>query len=117
MNRRIVGLHTGMVICFAAALLLIPGTQRDLGAQAALKAGDIVWAEWQPNAWYHGKIERKCDLGWHVLFDDGDQKCCHPDKVVKDVAPPKGLVKKASRVLAQWTDGRYYPGIVASIVE
>lgn len=102
------------VLC-AAALLLMPGMRQGLSAKAPLKAGDVVWAEWQPNDWYHGKITKQCDLGWHILYDDGDQKCCSPDKVVKDVAPPAGQVKKGSRVLAEWTNGKYYPGVVASI--
>jgi hypothetical protein len=100
---------------FLALNLVFSGAQNTLFSQTAAKKGDIVWAEWKPNAWYHGKVADKCDMGWMIHFDDGDKKCCHPSKVVVDIPPPAKSVKKGSSVLAEWTDSRYYPGVVADI--
>ncbi|MDP8225593.1 MAG: DUF4537 domain-containing protein [Candidatus Lernaella stagnicola] len=77
--------------------------------------GHAVYAEWTANGWYHGKIAKKCDAGWHIAFDDGDQKCCAPSQIVIDVVPPKAMVKVGVKVLAKWSDGRYYPGTVSAI--
>ncbi len=115
MSNAIQPVRMALSFCFMAAILLLPGPDRALFSQTALKAGDIVFAEWTPNGWYHGKIEKKCDIGWHVQFDDGDQKCCHPDTIARDAVPAKNLVRKGSLVLAQWTDGRFYPGVVVSV--
>ena len=55
--------------------------QRDAKA-AKVKVGDTVWAQWKPNAWYHGKVDRLTDIGFKVNFDDGDtlmrcNRCSH----------------------------------------
>ncbi|NLH49655.1 MAG: DUF4537 domain-containing protein [Myxococcales bacterium] len=84
-------------------------------AAGALKVGDVVYAEWSANGWYHGKIDKSCQGGWHIAFDDGDQKCCTPAQIAKDVVPPAAQVKVGTKVLAQWSDQKYYPGTVSAI--
>ncbi len=79
------------------------------------KVGDAVFAEWVTNGWYHGKIAKTCDAGWHIAFDDGDQKCCSLTQIVKDAVPAANKVKVGKKVLAQWSNGRYYPGRVTAI--
>jgi hypothetical protein len=100
------------IFVVAAATILVAGSAIAAGA---LKAGDVVFAEWVSNGWYHGKIDKKCEAGWHIKFDDGDQKCCTPAQVVMDVVPDKAKVKVGSAVLAQWTNQKYYPGKVTAI--
>ena len=84
-------------------------------AAGALKVGDIVWAEWTTNGWYHGKIDKTCPAGFHVKFDDGDQKCCSTAQIAKDTPPSANAVSVGTKVLAQWQGGKYYPGTVGSI--
>jgi len=79
------------------------------------KVGQVVYAEWTPNGWYHGKITKTCEAGWHVLFDDGDQKCCTAAQIVKDIVPKPAKVKVGSKVLAVWSNGKFYPGKVSAI--
>ena len=79
------------------------------------KVGDPVFAEWVANGWYHGKIDKKCEAGWHIAFDDGDQKCCTPQQIVLDMVPNAAKVKVGSKVLAQWSDMRFYPGTVKTV--
>lgn len=71
-----------------------------------------VFAEWDENAWFHGKIIDACKTGYRVRFDDGNVKCCTPEQLVIDrISDPKE-VGKAAKVLAPWKDKRFYPGTV-----
>ncbi|MFH1529931.1 MAG: hypothetical protein ABIK09_04245 [Pseudomonadota bacterium] len=82
-------------------------------AQAgAPKVGETVWAQWKPNAFYHGKVDKTCDWGLHVQFDDGDQGCFRADLVAVDAPMPAAAVKPGARVLAKWSDGKLYPATV-----
>jgi len=96
-----------------SALLLLSAV-----AQAApqAKVGDVVWAQWRPNAWYHGKVDTTCPLGLHVAFDDGDQACLAAALVAVDqpLADTKG-VTVGTRLLAKWSDGRYYPATAKAV--
>ncbi|GMV43797.1 MAG: hypothetical protein AMXMBFR64_55130 [Myxococcales bacterium] len=76
--------------------------------------GDVVWAQWKPNAWYHGKLTKSCDLGFHVAFDDGDEACTSPALIAKDSAPG-GPPRVGARVIAKWRDGKLYPGTVSGV--
>lgn len=76
-------------------------------------AGEVVWAQWGPNAWYHGKVDKPCEAGGlHVRFDDGDDACLAPILVAVDAAPAKDAIKPAARVLGRWKDGHLYPATV-----
>ena len=77
--------------------------------------GERVYAQWKPNAWYAGKVEGTCTIGWEVLFDDGDRKCCSRHHIAADRVPAEDKLNVGARVLALWTDGRYYPGIIAEL--
>jgi len=82
-------------------------------AQAAgPSVGDSVWAQWKPNAWYHGKVDKTCEWGLHVQFDDGDQGCFAPCLIVTDKTLAEAQVVPGARVLARWSDSRYYPATV-----
>jgi len=104
-----------VLLISASALVLLFAVQVLAGGGGGFKIGDAVYAEWTPNGWYHGKIDKICSAGWHIQFDDGDQKCCTLSQIVKDVVPPKSKVKVGSKVLAQWSNGRFYPGKVKAI--
>ena len=103
----------GRFLTLAVILMLTMAASAAMAAD--YKVGDVVWAEWVPNGWYHGKITKSCNVGWHVLFDDGDQKCCTPMQLAKDVVPAAADVKVGASVLSQWSDGKYYPGTVTAI--
>jgi hypothetical protein len=83
--------------------------------RSALQPGMAVYAEWTPNSWYHGKIQTISEKGAFVLFDDGDKKECAPSQVAADRIPAAGEIALGSKVLAQWSDGRFYPGTIAAI--
>ena len=76
------------------------------------KVGDTVWAQWKPNAFYHGKIDKTCEWGLHVQFDDGDQGCFRGDLIAVDAPMPAAAVKVGAKVLAKWSDGKLYPATI-----
>lgn len=84
-------------------------------AQSKFTPDTVVYAEWVKNGWYHGKIGAECEKGFTINFDDGDVKCCTEKEIVADVVPDSAAVKQGSRVLAQWSDGKFYPGTVSGI--
>ncbi len=84
-------------------------------AQTKYAAETVVFAEWAKNGWYHGKTGAECERGFTINFDDGDVKCCTEKEIVADVVPDASDVKAGSKVLAQWSDGRFYPGKVEKI--
>ncbi len=96
-------------------LLVVAALTVTVALAATLKVGDVVFAEWTTNGWYHGKITKTCAVGFHILFDDGDQKCCTPAQIVKDIVPTPDKVKVGTKVLAQWSNGRFCPGSVTAI--
>jgi hypothetical protein len=79
------------------------------------KVGDAVWAQWLPNDWYHGQADKKCSIGLHVAFDDGDQADRPLGLIVVDRAPKKEDVKVGTHLLARWTGGKVYPGTVQRV--
>jgi hypothetical protein len=105
----------GAISSIAFMILVAIAVGSALAGGGGFSNGDVVWAEWTSNGWYHGKVDKTCDAGWHVQFDDGDQKCCTGAQIVKDVPPDPSKVKVGSKVLAQWTNQKYYPGKVAAI--
>jgi hypothetical protein len=94
-------------------LLFVPPVQ----TQEAPKEGDVVWAEWEVNSWYRGKIARKTDKGFAIDYDDGDKGEVELTKVALDKEPDKKHLKKDVRVLAKWSDDRFYPGKIDAIKE
>ena len=64
------------------------------------KVGDTVWAQWVPDGWYHGKIDKKSDVGLHVAFDDGDQADRAIALIAVDSAPKKKDVDVGTHLLA-----------------
>lgn len=89
------------VVCFSS-----------VGLAATPKVGDKVWAQWKPNAWYHGTIDAPCDWGVHVKFDDGDQGCFPRELVAVDQPIAPANLVPGTRVLAIWSNGKYYPATV-----
>lgn len=86
----------------------------DAPAAGSVAVGDVVWAQWKPNAWYHGKVDKACDQGLHVAFDDGDKACTAPALIAKDRAPASAP-RVGARVLAKWSDGKLYPATVSGV--
>jgi len=85
------------------------------GNAKALKVDDIVWAQWRPNDWYHGKVKKTGDGGYHVEFDDGDEADLPSALIAIDQAPEVKNVKVGARVIAVFSDGKFYPGTVIAI--
>lgn len=86
----------------------------DAPTSATVAVNDVVWAQWKPNAWYHGKIDKTCEQGFHVSFDDGDEACISAALIAKDVAPT-GSPRIGARVIAKWRDGKLYPATVSAV--
>ena len=103
----------GMVSCLALFVLLAGATAAT--AQEKAKAGDVVWAEWKPNAWFHGKVAKVDGKDLHIAFDDGDKATVDASKIALDRAPKKDTVKVDTRVLAKFKQTRFYPGKIAKI--
>lgn len=85
--------------------------------QGKISTGDAVFAEWTPNGWYHGTVGEPCEKGFTVNFDDGDVKCCEPGQIVADRVPSADGVSPGMKVLAKWSNGKFYPGTVKSLSE
>jgi len=79
--------------------------------------GDVVWAQWEPGDWYPGTLTDKSDIGFHVVYDDESEQDLPPSLIVVVHAVGAGQVQVGTRVLAQWTDERFYPGTVLSVAE
>jgi hypothetical protein len=94
-------------------LLLVLVSWNGHAQPPAVKEGEKVWVQWRPNDWYHGTVGKKVPLGIHIEFDDGDKLNVNPSVVAVDRAPGKNAIKVGARVIAQWTDKRYYPGWVS----
>jgi hypothetical protein len=92
-------------------------TLRLIGATAQEKVtvGDVVWAEWKPNAWYHGKIVKADGKDFHIAFDDGGKTVVDSSKIAPDRVPEKDMLKVETRVLAKFKQARFYPGKIARI--
>jgi len=104
------------LLIFTTALFLSPAINNSASAESQVKQGDIVFAEWVVNGWYHGRVGHECgDGNFMIFFDDGDTKCCSTGVIVRDVVPGKTGVLPGIAVLARWIDGRYYPGTVSVI--
>lgn len=79
------------------------------------RPGDLVWAQWAPNAWYHGRVERITAVGLYIVFDDGDEADVAIALTAVDREPAKGSLALGMRVVARWTDDRFYPGTIDEI--
>jgi hypothetical protein len=100
--------------CLPLFLLVLTAS---VSAQDDPKVGDIVWAEWENNAWYHGKITKKTDKDFHIEFDDGDMADVEASQIALDKEPVKKDIKKGTRVLAKWSNDHFYPGKVGDVKE
>jgi hypothetical protein len=103
-----------LVSCLAVvALLALASPSR---AQDTPRVGDVVYAQWEPNDWYHGKVGGKNAKGFRIDFDDGGKKVVASSEIAIDKPPARREVKEGSRVVAKWPDdGRFYPGEVGRI--
>lgn len=102
------------LVFLAAALLLVSVNFACSGGQKKQR-DNAVFAEWVVNGWYHGSQGEACGNGFMIYFDDGDKKCCAATVIVKDIIPYPSSVTAGKKVLAEWTNGKYYPGTVSSI--
>ena len=103
--------------CFSGSTST-PWTQNITPDQGPLKAGDVVWAQWKPNAWYHGRIAKVEGDRYHIAFDDGDKAVVTATKLALDHAPERELVAVRNvRVLAKFKKGRFYPGKIIGFTD
>lgn len=82
---------------------------------SGFKVGDSVYAEWVPKTWYAGTIDGTCDKGYHVSFDDGDDKCVSENQLVQNDIPAKSKISVGTNVLAKWTGTPFYDATVIEI--
>jgi hypothetical protein len=112
------GLMKNFYLFILAVTILLVSQSFNTSAEQKIKTGDIVFAEWVVNGWYHGTAGNQCsDGGFMILFDDGDTKCCDTTRIVPDKIPVKSNVTVGASVIAQWSDGRFYPGTVVNIID
>lgn len=82
---------------------------------SAYPNGTRVYAEWVSNTWYPGTVDGTCAGGFHVTYDDGDEKCASEAELTMNVVPAASSVQVGSTVLAQWVGTPYYNATVLSI--
>lgn len=106
-----------MLIAAVVLVLLVAGAAFFMfsGKGQSFKIGDQVFAEWTPKVWYSGKIDAKCDKGFHVAYKDGDQKCVSTQELIADNVPTADEVKVGTNIIAQWANGPYYNASVTAI--
>lgn len=75
---------------------------------AAWRPGLAVRAKWMDGRWYPGEIDQRFGRVWHVAFDDGDQAWLAPDRI----RPTEQVSGAGLRVMGQWSDGKWYPGVI-----
>ena len=106
----------GVVSCLALFGLLVAATAA--AAQEKAKAGDVVWAEWKPNAWYHGTIAKVEGKKYSIAFDDGDKSTVEAPQIAVDSAPKRELAAVINvRVLAKFKKGKFFPGKVTGFAD
>lgn len=76
--------------------------------------GAGVWAQWRPNQWYHGTVERRTELGYYIVFDDGDVAELPRALLACDRAPQGQELLPGTRALALWHNGQLYPATLAA---
>lgn len=89
------------------------------GPDPVLMPGQRVVAEWQPGAWYPGAIDELRGNEFHVRFDDGGEGTYRATQIRLGTGEPPIADSPAgigSRVDAQWTNGLWYPGLVAAVI-
>ncbi len=105
----------------AAGVLLLAGCAGSSvsgGGKAALGAGSAVIADWGGNGnWYDGKINKACDGGFEVAWNDGSEAACVPQAgVVADVAASASSVQVGTPVLAKQEGAfNFFSGKVTAI--
>ena len=81
--------------------------------------GARVMADWTEDSWYPGYV---CEANpnetlFFVQFDDGDTKWLAPLKIRpnydRPAAAPTPQLSPGSVVQGEWSDGSWYPGVVA----
>ena len=109
MKRAVIILVFGSVILFLAAAC---------GKfDSNLTPGREVFAAIGPDEWHHGTIMKDCPGGLSVKLD-GDVEGCYPrEKVILDQVPQASDIKPGVKVLAQFQNGNYLPGVVKSNVQ
>lgn len=103
MNKRILFFALGAFAVFALAAC----------SSKVIATGDVVWAQWGENSWYHGTVGSGCADGFTVNFDDGTDGCYPTGKIVSDSAPAS--VGVGDDVVARWTDSVYYTAKVTAV--
>mgnify|MGYP001581423996 CR=1 FL=1 len=87
------------------------------GADRDLRIGDRVFAEWSLKVWYPGVIQKTCEKGFTVLYDDGDTRCVSTGEMIRDTLPKKETVRVGAEVIAQWEKGPYYDATIIAITD
>jgi hypothetical protein len=105
-----VGLATLTLACASMDSRLVESAPNDDPA-ASLVAGTRVAALWKDGRYYPGTIAGVLSQGLEVAYDGGDRWVV-PVATLVIISP--GIIREGARVLAVWTDGRMYPGVIAS---
>jgi hypothetical protein len=112
MNKKtIIGIIIAALII--ATVLLYVFIIKNLG----FSAGDKVYAEWSPKTWYAGTIEKTCDKGFYIKYDDGSEKCMAENELLSNKIPSSSQIKLNSKVIAKWLGTPYYDAVVTEINE
>ena len=102
--------HVAFVVFFL--VLVGAGCASPRTAVAAdVSVGDSVLAYWQEaDAYFIATVVERQGKGYLVVFEDGDLAAVAGSKIRKN------NLKAGSKVIARWTDGKYYGGTVAKTV-
>ncbi len=77
--------------------------------------GPRAMARWTNGKWFQGVIDQERHGLVHIVFDDGDKMWTESELVARESDPPDdqgGRLQVGGKVKAQWSDGRWYAGVL-----
>ncbi len=99
--------------------MLVFGLLLGLLAVGTLAADEGEWSEWvaaqwKDGSWYLGKVAGQTSDGkYKINYADGDKWVVREDQIIK--IPARMNLKVGDKVMAAWSNKRFYPGSVRSV--
>ncbi|MFA7277826.1 MAG: hypothetical protein WC101_02445, partial [Candidatus Gracilibacteria bacterium] len=104
-----------LIAVIILALLVTAATYLFFERKGGFSVGDQVYGEWTTKVWYPGKINKTCEKGFNILYNDGDEKCLSKEELITDAAPENNVIKIGSKVIAQYMSGPFYEATVVGV--
>lgn len=111
--------HSGsmLIAVVILALLIAAAAYLFFERRGGFSVGDQVYGEWTTKVWYPGKINKTCEKGFNIIYNDGDEKCLSKEELIMDTIPGSAEIKAGNKVIAQYMNGPFYEATVIGIHE